>query len=129
MKSVSAKNNVPAAAGGELYPRPLRVLMVQADRDVAKRIALVLQLQGHDLQVAFDGETALRLARGTAPDVVLLDLGLTGTDACQLARQLQHLRGGDKILFIAVSAAIPDEDRARVSAAGIHLHCPPTADP
>jgi CheY-like chemotaxis protein len=128
MKSLQAKESV-AANGSPRAARPLRVLVIEGNVDIAKSISLMLRLQGHEVYAAADGETALRLARDAAPDVVLMNLNLRGTDACQMARRLQQLRGGDKVLFVAITATIPDDDRARVASAGIHLHCPPNSDP
>jgi CheY-like chemotaxis protein len=128
MNSIQTKESVPANGSNRAF-RPLRVLVIEDNLDIAKSIALMLRLQGHEVYAAADGETALGLAHDAAPDVVLINLNLRGTDTCQLARRLQQRRGGDKILFVAVTATIPDDDRARVAAAGIHLHCPPNSDP
>ena len=53
----------------------MRVLVVDDDEDGADSSAALVWLHGHDVQVAYDGESALRLALAYQPDVALLDLG------------------------------------------------------
>ena len=47
-------------------------------------------LLGHEVRLAHDGPSALDAARSTAPDVVLLDIGLPGMDGYEVARQLRQ---------------------------------------
>ena len=53
-----------------------RVLVVDDNEDIALSSSLLLKLQGHEVAVAFDGRTALEVAREFRPDVALLDVGL-----------------------------------------------------
>ena len=67
-----------------------RVLVVDDDltvRDVARRY---LERDGHTVTVAGDGETALRLAAGAEPDLVVLDLMLPGIDGLEVCRRLRE---------------------------------------
>src|SRR5262249_966092 len=64
---------VAAAAGS-----PLRVLIVEDNPDTAESEAKVLQMAGHEVYTAFEGTTAVQIARNYPPDVVLLDIGLPG---------------------------------------------------
>ena len=65
--------------------QPARVLIVEDDAIQLSALASMLG-DSYSLQVARSGEQALRLAKNTPPDLILLDQempGLTGTDVCQ----------------------------------------------
>src|SRR4051794_24550182 len=67
-----------------------RVLIVEDNRDSARTLAILLELWGHIVALAYDGPTALEVARGSHPDVVLLDIGLPGIDGYEVARRLRQ---------------------------------------
>ena len=49
-----------------------------------------LRREGYDVQVAVEGNEALRLARASSPDLVVLDLMLPGLDGLEVCRQLRR---------------------------------------
>jgi CheY-like chemotaxis protein len=100
----------------------LRILLVEDDGDSAETLAVLLRIYGHEVQVARDGPTALRLAADQPPDVALLDLGLPGMDGYEVARRLREREADKLLLLIAVTGYGRDEDRRRSKEAGIHLH-------
>ena len=101
----------------------LRILLVEDDGDLAETLAALLRIYGHEVQVARDGPTALRLAADQPPDVGLLDLGLPGgMDGYEVARRLREQEVDKLPLLIAVTGSGQDEDRRRSTEAGIHLH-------
>jgi CheY-like chemotaxis protein len=98
-------------------------LLVEDDGDSAETFAVLLRIYGHEVEVAPDGPTALRMAADRPPDVILLDLGLPGgMDGFDVARRLQELKTDKQPLLIAVTGYARDEDRRRSTEAGIHLH-------
>src|SRR4030095_3954967 len=52
-----------------------RVLIADDNLDAAESLQLWLQLAGHEVQIAGNGVTALKVAEEFKPDVALLDLG------------------------------------------------------
>src|SRR5437762_3934060 len=79
--------------GGEAPPaprRPGRVLLLEDEQDVAELIRYNLTKEGHDVVIAGNGADALRLARDTRPDVILLDImvpQLNGWEVCRWLKQ------------------------------------------
>jgi CheY-like chemotaxis protein len=67
-----------------------RILLVEDDRAVAEMYRLKLERDGYAVQIAEDGERALELARGGAPDVVLLDVRLPKRDGLQVLGALRR---------------------------------------
>jgi CheY-like chemotaxis protein len=101
----------------------LRILLVEDDGDSAETLAVLLRIYGHEVDVARDGPTALRLAAAAPPDVALLDLDLPGgMDGYEVARRLREQEADKLPLLIAVTGYGQEEDRRRSAEAGIHLH-------
>jgi CheY-like chemotaxis protein len=110
--------------------RPLRVLVVDDNKDAAESCAMLLQLHGHEVQVAYDGRSAVVKARLLLPKAVLLDIGLPrGMDGYEVARQLRLMPGMAQALLIAMTGYGQDEDRRRGQEAGFNHHVTKPADP
>ena len=109
--------------------RPRRVLIVDDNADSADSMAMLLGLDQHDVRVVYDGNTALEAAREFEPEVVLLDIGLPGTDGYAVARQLSALEDRKATILIAVTGYGQSEDRERSKAAGFHHHLVKPVDP
>src|SRR2546423_185219 len=77
--------SMPSPPGHE---PPLRVLVVDDNRDAADSLCLLASAWGHDPRAAYDGASALRVAAEHAPDVVFCNLGLPDMDAAALAGRL-----------------------------------------
>lgn len=101
---------------------PRRVLVVDDVADAADLLAMVIQMQGHDVQVARSGPAAIELAATYRPDVVLLDLGMPDMDGYEVACRLRAQEGGERMTIIAVTGYGRDEDRERTRAAGFDHH-------
>jgi PAS domain S-box-containing protein len=117
----------PAPAAREQPTRtrkapPRRILVVDDNTDAAETLALLLRLIGHEVRTAYDAPTALDVARAQPPDVVLLDIGLPGTDGLEVARRLRQNLGLNDALLVALTGYGQDEDRRRSHKAGFNAH-------
>ena len=102
---------------------PRRVLIVDDNQDAADVLGEALVKGGHIVRVAYDGPTALDVARTFHPQIALLDIGLPVMDGYEVARQLRTLDlGGSRIRLIAVTGYGQDGDRARTTEAGFDAH-------
>ena len=90
--------------------------------DVARSIARLLAVAGHDVRVAQDGESGLSVAREFAPDAILLDIGLPVVDGLQVARRIRQEPGLRNVLLIALTGYGQDTDRQATTAAGFDHH-------
>ena len=50
-------------------------------------LAMILKLDGHDVQVAHEGTVALDIVRRFRPEAVLMDIGLPGMDGYEVAQR------------------------------------------
>ncbi|MBH2010612.1 MAG: response regulator [Xanthomonadaceae bacterium] len=99
-----------------------RVLVVDDNVDGAESLAAVLEIEGHQISIAYDGHQAVRQATQWRPDVVLLDIGLPGMDGYQVARALRGAAATSEITLIALTGYGQPEDVERAKAAGFDHH-------
>ncbi len=107
----------PAAEGA-----PLRVLVVDDNRDIAETFALLLEEAGHQVRLAFDGVQALAEAKAFVPQVALLDIGLPGMDGYEVAKHLREQPQLAGIVLIAITGYGGLAARERSKAAGFDEH-------
>jgi DNA-binding response OmpR family regulator len=90
---------------------PLRVLVVDDNRDAADSLSVLLQLWGHEARVAYDGAEGLRAALEFRPQVALLDVQMPLMHGGQLAQALGQLLGPEGVVLVATSATDPEDAR------------------
>jgi CheY-like chemotaxis protein len=108
---------------------PLRVLVVDDNRDVADSLALLLELNGAVVRVAYGGAEALALAADFRPRVGLFDIDMPGMSGLELAREMRKRAGEDPLLLIAVTGVSSEDAVGRTAAAGFDRHVTKPADP
>jgi PAS domain S-box-containing protein len=99
-----------------------RFLIADDLQDSADSLAMMLELLGHDVQTAYDGEQAVAIAQGLRPDVAVLDLGMPKLNGYEVCRQIRAQEWGKRICVIALTGWGQDEDRRRTQAAGFDHH-------
>ena len=67
-----------------------RVLVVDDDAKTVELVKLYLNRDGYKVLTAYDGIEALRLARESHPDLIVLDLMLPGVDGLEVCRTLRN---------------------------------------
>ena len=93
----------------EAGSRPVRVLVVEDDEEIALALQRSLRMDGYEVRLARDGEIALEEVDGFAPDLVILDLGLPGLDGIEVARRLRD--GGNDVPILILTARDALESR------------------
>ena len=110
-----------ARPSGASQQSPQKVLVVDDNRDTALSCARLLKGMGHDVQTAFDGQTALEAAQSFKPQAIFLDIGLPGMNGYEVAKTLRE-QGFAKELIVAISGYGQPEDRERSREAGFDDH-------
>jgi PAS domain S-box-containing protein len=143
----SAGEDAATSASAEQREPALRILIIEDNRDAGQTLADLLRVRGHDVRLASDGRTGLRIVASFAPAVVICDIGLpdlTGYEVAAGIRAQPHAAAIPSLgpipdpsrdpstpprppLLIALSGYAQPEDRARAAAAGFDAHLPKPA--
>lgn len=75
----------------------LRVLLVDDEQDIVDTIKYSLELRGFEVDVAYDGVTALDKARKQPYEVMILDVMLPGKNGYEVSRLLKDEMESGKI--------------------------------
>ncbi|MEJ7931547.1 ATP-binding protein [Ramlibacter sp. AN1015] len=107
----------------------LRVLVIEDNEDAARSLGELLEMGGHTVRLAYDGESGVAAAHAFRPDVVISDIGLPGEiDGYGVAQALRAAPELRATYLIALSGYANEQARRRSSAAGFDVHLPKPAD-
>ena len=126
--------NSQSVVGGVLQSTPswrsrCRVLVVDDNIDSAQSMGMLLELEGLTVELAYDGEQALRQAAEFKPNAVLLDIGLPDIDGLEVARRLRATYGIECPRLIALSGWGQASDKQRALDAGFERHFTKPVEP
>jgi PAS domain S-box-containing protein len=110
--------SVPAPAAGAARS----VLVVDDSADAADSLAMLLELEGHEVTTAYTAATALETAERVQPDVAFIDIGLPTMDGYEVARRLRANERCRAIKLVALTGYGQPEDRDQARRAGFDHH-------
>jgi len=96
----------------------LRIMVVDDNVDAAAMLAMLLEIDGHQVAVEHHPLPALEHARAAPPHVCLLDIGLPDMDGNELAQRLRSQPETAHSLLVAITGYGQDTDRACAMDAG-----------
>ncbi|MGV3483720.1 MAG: response regulator, partial [Planctomycetaceae bacterium] len=85
--------------------QPTRLLIVDDEQDICDNLADIFGDLGYEVRVAFDGYSALELAKHETFDIALLDLRMPGMDGLELFRQMKTVSQGTAAIIITAYAS------------------------
>ena len=88
----------------------------------------MLELWGHEVEVAGDGVRGVERALAWRPDAVILDIGLPGLDDYEAARRLREALG-EAVLLVAWTGRDGTGDRRQAYQTGFDYHLGKVSDP
>jgi two-component system, OmpR family, response regulator MprA len=89
--------------------RPVRVLVVEDDEEIAQVLQRSLRMEGYEVKLAGDGVRGLEEAHAFLPDLIVLDLGLPRLDGVDVAKRLRE--DGDEVPILMLTARDALESR------------------
>jgi CheY-like chemotaxis protein len=125
LAAAGAEVEAPVQLGQARPAAPLhgqRILVVDDNRDAADTLALLLEADGADIRVVYDGRAALSVADVFLPTSVLLDIGMPGMDGYEVARRLRQDERFAAIRIIALTGWGQDTDRRQTRNRGFTHH-------
>ena len=126
----AATRGTRRVGAGHASALPLRVLVVDDNRDAADSLAMMLSLEGADVRVAYDGESALDGMADFHPAVAIVDLALADMDGYEVARRVRAQPAFSDVALIALSGWGEEAQKRESQHAGFayHLIKPPDSD-
>jgi CheY-like chemotaxis protein len=119
----------PDEDGGQLPVRKRRILIVDDNRDSADSLTMLLQIVGHEVHTAYDGEQAIEAARALRPEIALLDIGMPKLNGYAACRCIREQPWGQGMYLIALTGWGQEEDRRGSEEAGFNYHMVKPVDP
>jgi CheY-like chemotaxis protein/capsular polysaccharide biosynthesis protein len=98
---------VASTTGAESHsfrPGTAKILVVDDSEEVTEMLEAQLMLEGYQVQVVGDGESALRVAQAWIPDLVLLDVKMPGMDGFEVARRMRKIEKIATVPIIMLTA-------------------------
>ena len=97
-----------------------KLLIIDDEDDIREVASLTLELnEGWDVAAAGSGAEGLKLAHGTPPDAILLDVMMPDMDGPTTLRLLRHLPETQSIPVIFLTAKVQAADRRRYLDMGV----------
>ncbi len=93
--------------------RPLRILVADDERPIARLMQVNLEHQGYEVLIASDGKQALAMLRKDQPDICILDIVMPLMDGFEVLTALRRDPTINDIYVIMLTTAVTDEDRAK----------------
>jgi len=106
------------------------ILIVEDNADARETLKMLLEMMGHKVHIASDGESGVAVAERVKPEIMLVDIGLPRMDGYEVARHIRAANGWpSRPLLIAVTGYGQESDRQRAIAAGFDLHMAKPIEP
>ncbi len=100
--------------------KPLRVLIVDDNRDGADALGLLVEALGHEVHVTYGGKQALDVATAFRPDLMLVDLLMPDMGGCEFTKHIRQIPSFAKTKIVAVTGQKDNEDKALAMRAGFN---------
>ncbi len=82
-----------------------KVLLVDDDIDSLEALRMLLELDGHEVRVAFSGTAAVEKLDDFTPDVAFIDIHMPGMNGYELTQMLRSRKDLQKTRFIALTGS------------------------
>lgn len=86
----------------------MKILIVEDEAHIADGLRFNIEAEGHEAEIAIDGEAGLLLAASGSFDAIVLDVMLPGIDGFEVARTLREKRNYVPILMLTARSRPED---------------------
>jgi len=83
--------------------RALRILLFDSNLSILATLKTLLESHGHEVFIAVDAATALRLTQQHKPEVIVAGIELEETSGYELAKEIRSLPAGSRCRMIALA--------------------------
>jgi DNA-binding response OmpR family regulator len=86
----------------------MKILVVDDEKLLVKGIKFNLEHEGYEVDAGYDGEDAVKMARETGYDLIVMDLMMPGIDGLEACRQIREFSG---VPIVMLTARSEDTDK------------------
>ena len=80
--------------------RKLRILVVDDNRDFCDSVKDILEMEGHEAQAAYGGQTAVERAEKKGFDLILMDLVMPGMNGVTAIKTIRKISPSSPIIVV-----------------------------
>ncbi|MDJ0942735.1 MAG: response regulator [Kiloniellales bacterium] len=80
--------------------KPLRIFVVDDHKDIADGLADVLRMKGHEVEVAYNGQQAIRIFREKEFDISFMDVMMPGMNGVESFMEIRKIRPAAKVIMM-----------------------------
>ena len=104
MAYFAPKRGVPN--GGDMK---YKILLADDEKDLARATRMILNYSGYEVDVAYNGKTALENARENNYDVIILDIMMPVMDGIEALKEMRKNNINTPIILLTAKAGIDDK--------------------
>mgnify|MGYP001563038086 FL=1 len=82
------------------------ILIVDDEEGIRESLSGILEDEGYDILTADSGEEAVRILRETSPDLIFLDIWLTGMDGIKTLQEIKAMKPDVPVIMISGHGSI-----------------------
>ena len=113
----------PDGHTSELAPSaPWRILVVDDNADAAESLGQLLEMSGHEVRTAENGEAGIDVAARFRPHIVLMDIGMPKLNGYEAARRMRQYSWSQNMVLVALTGWGQEDDRKKSAEAGFNYH-------
>lgn len=90
-----------------------RVLVVEDEANIADSLSFLMKREGYAVQIARDGDTAVRVLEERPADLVILDVMLPRRDGFDVCRRIREMPESHNIKVMMLTAKGREHDRLK----------------
>ncbi|HEY1231808.1 MAG TPA: PAS domain S-box protein [Candidatus Binatia bacterium] len=124
-----AASSDPATTVAPRVQSRTRVVVIDDNKSHTLSLQKLIEAMGHEVRVAYDGASAMKLLVNFVPDFALIDLGLPRINGYDLARWLREQPQFREVTLIAQTGWGREQDRKQARDAGYDHHLVKPIDP
>jgi two-component system, OmpR family, response regulator CpxR len=106
------------------FTMPSKILLVDDEREFVQTLSERLLMRDMGSAVAYDGESALEVAREDEPDVMILDLKMPGIDGIEVLRRVKATQPDIEVIILTGHGSEADKELCMELGAFAYLQKP-----
>jgi PAS domain S-box-containing protein len=122
---ISARQSAAEAPANPGY----RILVADDNRDAAESLAMLLEMSGHEVRTAEDGEAALAVTEQFLPHAAFIDIGMPRLNGYEVAKRVRREAWGASVRLIALTGWGQDDNKRQALESGFDHHLTKPVDP